>query len=99
MRTDWPFEDPPNVAVITSSAVIDGGRWIAVVQRDMDDGCWQFHSLGGAPTDLNQARVVSLSSMMQRDPSIGDLANLLPGDSAQRSGPGSPWVISRRADR
>jgi hypothetical protein len=45
----WLFEDPENVAVLTSKDVIDLGKWIHYVSHDYDDGSWQFHSLEGAP--------------------------------------------------
>lgn len=39
----WLFEDPPNVAVITSNQVLQGNP-ILYVSHDEDDGCWQFHT-------------------------------------------------------
>ena len=40
--TDWPFSDPPNVAVFTTGQVVRGERAVLYVSHDADDGAWQF---------------------------------------------------------
>lgn len=86
---NWPFADPPNVAVLTSKAVLDGG-WISQVSRDDNDGMWQFHTPDG---ELNgeSARVVSLALIWKTDPSVAEVADLAPGWVAWRETVGSPW--------
>ena len=87
---DWPFvDDPPNVAVITTRGVIDGTDWIALASLDQDDGDWQFIGSEGPRED--QAMVVSLRSVFERDSSIGELADLPPGWRAWRIAPDQPW--------
>jgi len=85
---DWPFEDAPNVAVITTQDVLDG-EWIAYVSIDEEDGGWQFHSEG--QSDEEDARVVSLRRIFTLDPSISQLADLPLGWRAWRRSPDAPW--------
>lgn len=87
----WPFADPPNVAVLTTQAVLDGG-WIFRVSRDEDDGMWQFHTpQGNHDLKVEDGRLVSLHLIWSRDPSVAELAELPPGGAAWREAPGSPW--------
>lgn len=73
---DWPFADPPNVAVFTTRAVLDGG-WISQVSRDDDDGMWQFHTpAGNNELSEENARVVSLALIWKTDPSVAEVADL-----------------------
>jgi hypothetical protein len=86
---DWPFDDPPNVATITTRPVIDGSSWIALVSHDEDDGGWQF--IGPEGPLEEQVMVVGLGSILKRDPSIAELAELPLGWQAWRDGPDAPW--------
>ena len=87
---DWPFfDDSPNVAVIATRGIIDGTDWIALVSLDEEDGDWQFIGSEGARED--QAMVVSLRSVFERDRSIGELADLPPGWRAWRTASDAPW--------
>jgi len=89
---DWPFEDPKNVAAITVRQVAHGDEPILLVARDADDGMWQF--LPGGPVEESDAMVVSLAMVYRIDPSIGQLADLPLGWTAERSAPGEPWKRS-----
>ena len=86
---DWPFEDPPNVAVIATPDVMDGSGWIAFVSHDDEDGCWQFH--GPGESDPGQAKVVALHRVLAIDPGIAGLADLPFGWQAWRASPSAPW--------
>lgn len=88
-KSKWPFEDAPNVATITVHQVVRGGQPILLVARDADDGGWQF--LTGGPFDVADALVVSLGSMVGRDPTLGELADLPPGWQAVRPRVGAAW--------
>jgi hypothetical protein len=92
---DWPFNDPPNVAVFTSKRILDGDEWIYYVTHDQDDGAWQFHPKSG-PTPENEARVVSLRTVLDMDPTIGMLADLPLGWCAWREGRNSDWRRSKK---
>jgi hypothetical protein len=84
----WPFEDTPKTASITTRQVLEGAP-VLHVTHDADDGSWQF--LCGITDDPADARVVGLGRMYQRDPSVGELADLPEGWEAWRSAPEHPW--------
>ena len=86
---DWPFEDPPNVGEITSRKIIAGEDWVAYVSHDEDDGGWQFH--GPEPMPVDEAAVVGLGTMLRKDASIAELADLPVGWQAWRQSPEAPW--------
>jgi len=86
---DWPFDDPPNMATITTRPVIDGTSWIALVSHDEDDGGWQFLGSEGPVEEL--VMIVSLRSIFERDSTIAELAGLPLGWQAWRESPGSSW--------
>ncbi|MGE0708329.1 MAG: hypothetical protein AB7N76_18325 [Planctomycetota bacterium] len=90
---DWPFADPPNVAAITLRSILEGAP-ILLVTHDEDDGGWQL--LDGGDVREEDARVVGLGSMVDRDPTLRELADLALGWTALRARPGAPW---RRAPR
>ena len=93
---DWPFENPPNVAVITSQSITSGDGWIAFVSHDEDDGGWQFHP--SEPIQVDDAAVVSLRSVLAKDSSIAELADLPLGWQAWRDGPDAQWERSPHRD-
>jgi hypothetical protein len=86
---DWPFDDPSDVATITTTKVLDEGHPILLVTHDDDDGAWQF--LCGTTNDPEDGRVVGLGCMYERDPSIGELADLPLGWRAWRESPVASW--------
>jgi hypothetical protein len=93
---DWPFDDPPNVAVITIRRVISGGLPITYVSHDEDDGAWQFLVLEPAPPQMSEAMLVGLASIVRLDPTILELADLPIGWCAWRRGQTEQW---QRAER
>lgn len=82
MSKEWPFDDPPNVITITTRRVLEDDYPILLVTRDADDGCWQV--LCGTTNEPDDGRVVDLGCMFERDPSIGQLADLPLGWRAWR---------------
>ena len=88
---NWPFQDPPDVAVLTTKAVLAGG-WIFQVSRDDDDGMWQFHTPeGNEELSEDDGRLVSLYSIWKADPSVAGVADLAPGWIAWREALDMPW--------
>jgi hypothetical protein len=71
------------------------GKPILEVSHDEDDGGWQF--LCGSP-DLEEddARVVSLQSIVQRDATIAELADLPLGHVARRKKVDGAWTRGPR---
>jgi hypothetical protein len=91
---DWPFDQSPNVATLTTRGIIDGSEWIALVSHDEDDGGWQFIGPRGARMD--EAMLVALRQIFERDASIAELADLPEGWQAWRQTPESPWERAPR---
>lgn len=92
---NWPFVDPPNVAVLTSADIVDMGLLIEYVSHDAEDGAWQFHSRNGAPVEASQARVVALRTIFELDHTIASLADLPLGWCARRAVRTQPWQRER----
>jgi hypothetical protein len=85
----WPFDDPVNVAVITTTSVLRDGRPVLLVMRDERDGQWQF--LDGGEPRIEDAKLVSLYFMTTLDPTVIELANLPCGWIARRESSTDPW--------
>jgi hypothetical protein len=93
---DWPFDEPENVATMTVRQVTDGEEPILLVAHDADDGMWQF--LTGGPIEMADAMLVSLREVYRIDSTIGELADLPLGWTAERSAVGRPWRCRPGAD-
>ena len=93
MVEDWPFDDPKNVATISIRQIIVEGAPILRVSHDEDDGSWQF--LGWETPREEDAMVVGLSTVVDIDPSIKELADLPVGWQAWRRSPKDAWVRER----
>jgi hypothetical protein len=91
-RRDWPFCDGKNRAVFTTKYVLDRTHPVLYVSHDAG-GDWQF--LCGTTNRSADGRIVCLGSIVELDPSIGDLAALPGGWSAMRTSADSPWRRSR----
>ncbi|MBK8207996.1 MAG: hypothetical protein IPK87_14560 [Planctomycetes bacterium] len=89
MSEDWPFDDPKNVASITTPQVMRQGMPVLLVSHDADDGCWQF--LHGDVSGGDKGMVVGLSHMVDLDPTLRELADLPLGWQATRTQKGAPW--------
>jgi len=85
----WPFADPPNVATITVRQITDGLKPVLLVVHDAEEGDWQF--VTGEPFDASDGLLVTLRSMIERDPSLAELADLPLGWRASRENVGVPW--------
>ena len=64
----WPFQAPKKLAVITTKSIVHGSKPILLVSHDEADGDWQF--LDGTEPTKEDTVVVSLQSIVQRDPSV-----------------------------
>lgn len=90
MVQDWQFPDPPNTASFTTKFVLDDSP-ILCVYHDYNGG-WQFHGSPEHPATAEVARLVSLGSMLDRDPSLAQLNNLPWGWRAIRASFDAPWI-------
>lgn len=88
---EWPFDQLPNVAAITTRQVLEDGLPILLVTHYEDDYSWGF--LCGTTNATEDGRVIGMRSAVQIDPTLLDVANLPPGCSARRAAIGAKWEI------
>jgi hypothetical protein len=69
---------------------MDGSEPILLVSHDADDHGWQF--IGTSDAAMDDAMLVSLESIVRRDPTVLEVADLPPGWQAVRSAVGEPWT-------
>ena len=93
---DWEFDEPRNVATITTRQILRESHPILLVSHDADDGSWQF--LTDGTFSMEDAMLVALHTIVQHDPSVCELADLPLGWVAQRESANSPWRRSRHDD-
>jgi hypothetical protein len=93
LRNDWLFSEPHNVAILTTSGITERKYPILYVSHDADDGSWQFHS--GTDINIEEAKVISLSEIVNLDKSILELVDLPLGWIAVRSSKNSCWQYSK----
>jgi hypothetical protein len=96
MNNDWPFDQPPNCAVISLRDIAENRAPILHVTHDSDDHGWQFLDLEDPQED--QAVIVRLSHIVDSDPTIRELADLPPGWHAWRRSKGEPWIREPNPD-
>ena len=87
---DWPFQDPRNVAVFTTRAILELGQPVLLVAHDDDDGSWQFHTGEPEPAEKD-GRIVGLAEMIEIDRTLVEVADLPLGWQAYRDWPGGAW--------
>lgn len=86
--SNWLFDEPPNVAILTTDRVLEG-ETILYVSHDEEDGAWQFHT--GATISESNTKVVALKRIVELDLSVIQLADLPLGWVATRSEAGAVW--------
>jgi hypothetical protein len=90
--SSWPFDQPCNCVTFTTRQVIDGHEEILEAYHDADDHGWQFFGVTGA--SLKDCVLVGLKEIVSRDPTIIEIADLLPGWRAVRPSRSEPWIRS-----
>jgi hypothetical protein len=85
----WPFADAPDAVSITVRQIVHEDAPILLVVHDAEDGDWQF--LTGGEFCVADGMLVTLSSIVGRDGSLAELADLPPGWQAWRASPTDPW--------
>jgi len=92
---DWPFDDPPNVAVFTIHQIIRGKHIVDYVAHDDDDGAWQFLNRA-VDFKMADAMLVGLSEMVKFDSSLRELWDLPYGWCAWREARDKSWHRARK---
>lgn len=93
MDNDWPWDQPPNCAVISEKGIVENGAVILLIAHDLDDHGWQF--LSGEKFKSDNAVLVSLAQISKIDPTVNEVARMLPGYYAWRKSKNQPWVMER----
>lgn len=86
---DWPFDQAPNVAAITTRFVLEDKFPILRVTHYSDDHDWAF--VCGTTNVTEDGRVISMGEALKIDPTLREIADLPPGWSAWRTKVGAPW--------
>jgi hypothetical protein len=90
----WPFDEATNVAAFTTRLVLEADHPILLVSHDIDDGAWQM--LCGTTNDPTDGRIACLGCLYERDPTLGEVADLPMGWRAWRTSRAAPWQRERR---
>jgi len=86
---DWKFPDKPHTKAFISKAVQEDKEWITYVTHDLSDGAWQI--LGETGIENGGPELACLHHMVEKDPTLAELADLPKGWYAERTAPGEPW--------
>ena len=93
--SDWKFDVPVNTASFTTTYVLEGSLPILEVYHD-HDGEWQF--MCGTTNATVDAKLVCLGCMVERDPTLNQLADMPTGWLAYRESQEHPWSREEYAD-
>jgi hypothetical protein len=93
MPDEWPFDQNPDVAAITTRQVLEDGFPILRVTHRADDHSWAF--VCGTTNDVADARVVAMDEALNIDRTISEVADLPPGRKAWRKETGGAWEKAR----
>ena len=85
----WPFNLRVETGVFTTRQVLEGLEPIREVYHD-PDGDWQF--LCGTTLDTADLKLVCLGCMVERDLTIGELAEMPPCWCATWRAAGDEWI-------
>ena len=86
---DWPFDQAPNVAALTTVRVLNDHFPILSVTHYSDDHSWAFTC--GTTNVTEDGRVVGMHKILKLDPSLRTIADLPPGWIAWRENVGAEW--------
>ena len=87
---EWPFDQAPNVAALTTRQVIEDGLPILSVVHYAEDASWAF--LCGTTSATEDGRVIGMGTALKMDPTLATIADLPPGWHARRRSIGKPWT-------
>ena len=87
-NSDWPFDQEPDVAALTTRQVLEGEPIRSVVHYS-DDHSWAFTL--GTSDQKEDYRIVDMGHLLKLDKSLVTIADLPPGWSAWRDAGGQEW--------
>lgn len=87
--TNWPFDQAPNVAAITTRQIIEEHLPVLRVVHYADDHSWAFTC--DTTSETEDARIIGMAEVMEMDQTLKGIASLRPGWGASRSVVGGAW--------
>jgi hypothetical protein len=81
----------PKGLVMTTRRIMEEGRPILLVTHGEDPRAWRFLNSEDDLVDAAKGVAVHVQRIIERDPSVAAVADLLPGWHARRSSEGAPW--------
>ena len=90
---DWPFDQTPRSAAITTRQVLEDGLPILRVTHYSDDWDWAF--VCGTTNNEEDARIIAMEEALNLDPTLRTIADLPPGWTAWREKIGGEWNRNR----
>jgi hypothetical protein len=88
-NADWPFDQAPNVAAVTTRQVIERRLPILCVTHYSDDHSWGF--VCGSTDETEDGRVIAMSEALEMDTTLREIGDLPPGWTARREKVGGFW--------
>ena len=85
---NWPFSDATNTVTFSTAKVVHDGFPVLRVSHDRDGG-WQF--LDATTYEPGECILLCLGCILERDATLGQVSDLLPGWSAWREKVGADW--------
>ena len=95
--SEWPFDQGPNVAAVTTRQVTEDGLPILTVVHYADDHSWAF--MCGTSNATEDGRVIGMGEALKLDPTLATVADLPPGWRAHRPAIGERWTKEPNSDR
>jgi len=86
---NWKFSEKPHTKVFISKPVQENKEWITYVTHELSDGAWQI--VGETGVESGGPELACLHQMIEKDPTLTELADLPKGWYAERTAPGKPW--------
>ena len=87
---EWPFDQEPNVAALTTRQVLELNYPVLVVTHYEDDHSWAF--VCGTTDDVDDGKLICMSEVLLIDETLRAIADLPPGWSARRKDKDSEWI-------
>lgn len=85
----WKFPDKPHTKVFISKAIQEDKECITYVTHDLSDGAWQI--LGETGVESVGPELACLHHVVEKDPTLAELADFQKGWYAERTAPGETW--------
>lgn len=90
--------EPQDIAVFTTTFVLDDKKRITYVSRELEDGAWLFFSDDEFDDFEAVVKIMGLNEIMELDPTLKGLKDLEPGYFATRKGKSGAWVIGKEME-